>query len=426
MAISKITTNALDVITSVDSGASNLSLKTAGNTALTIDTSGSVGVGTISPAAKLQVVGGTILQNSGGSGTYGTLLNYYSGGGDVNMVIGTSGSGYVYQSVVTNHALVFGTNNVERMRIDANGNIGIVSSPNAWATSKALQLNTSTALWNYGSTNTYLSNNEYFNGTNRIFIANGWVTEYQQAAGNHIWATSSVSGTAGGTVTSNEYMRIDSSGNVGIGTNGPPSKLSVYGPSVEQRFYNTNGTSNDSHSVLIRALGTYWNSMTFDASQLIFNAYGTERMRVDTVGNVSLSTGNLVLPSGKGISFAANPNASGATSEILDDYEHGTWAPSSVTNQAGTAVTWYNNGCTYTKIGRLVFLKYRVQIASSSGTEIRIYGIPFACSDPDSGQGTGLATRVSTNVTVVTNTDHIWIQGINNYEYNYGMAIYQV
>ena len=39
------------------------------------------------------------------------------------------------------------------------------------------------------------------------------------------------------------------------------------------------------------------------------------------------SSGNLVLASGSGIDFSANSNASGMTSEVLDDYEEGTWTP---------------------------------------------------------------------------------------------------
>ena len=38
------------------------------------------------------------------------------------------------------------------------------------------------------------------------------------------------------------------------------------------------------------------------------------------------SSGNLVLASGSGIDFSANSNASGMTSEVLDDSED-TWTP---------------------------------------------------------------------------------------------------
>ena len=68
-------------------------------------------------------------------------------------------------------------------------------------------------------------------------------------------------------------------------------------------------------------------------------------------GNVSLSTGSLVIStSGQGIDFSATPGT--GTSELLADYEEGTWTP----NQGAglTVVGTYSSTGTYTKIGRLV------------------------------------------------------------------------
>ena len=45
-------------------------------------------------------------------------------------------------------------------------------------------------------------------------------------------------------------------------------------------------------------------------------------------GDVTLSTGNLVIgTSGNGIDFSATPGT--GTSELLSDYEEGTWTPTS-------------------------------------------------------------------------------------------------
>jgi len=68
-------------------------------------------------------------------------------------------------------------------------------------------------------------------------------------------------------------------------------------------------------------------------------------------GNVTLSTGNLVIgTSGKGIDFSATPGT--GTSELLADYEEGTWTP----NQGGALIVVgaYSSSGTYTKVGRLV------------------------------------------------------------------------
>jgi hypothetical protein len=180
-----------------------------------IDSSGNVGIGTIAPTA---FSGYKSLSLEGTNG--GVFESKVAGGATAQFYASSTAT---ILNCVNALPLILYTNSTERMRIDSSGNVGISGTPSAWGSSKALQLNGSTALWNFAGTNTYLSNNEYFNGTNRIFTANGWGTEYQQAAGNHIWSTSSTSGTAGGTITNNEFMRIDTSGNLLVGTTTSPA-----------------------------------------------------------------------------------------------------------------------------------------------------------------------------------------------------------
>ena len=73
-----------------------------------------------------------------------------------------------------------------------------------------------------------------------------------------------------------------------------------------------------------------------------------------------------------GVNFSANANASGMSSEILDDYEEGTWSPAFTSQSAGTG--------TYTKVGRLVTIKGVVTCdanGASSGA-ISMSGFPFS------------------------------------------------
>ena len=53
----------------------------------------------------------------------------------------------------------------------------------------------------------------------------------------------------------------------------------------------------------------------------------TTAITIDASENVEINTGNLVIgTSGKGIDFSATSDGSGTTgSEVLDDYEEGTW-----------------------------------------------------------------------------------------------------
>jgi hypothetical protein len=104
-----------------------------------------------------------------------------------------------------------------------------------------------------------------------------------------------------------------------------------------------------------------------------------ERVRIEGGGDVNIKTGNLVIgTSGKGIDFSADSSAAGMTSELLDDYEEGTWTP----NQGAALVVGgsYSSSGTYTKIGRLVTVT-AIQSGSTSietgSSNIIFSNLPF-------------------------------------------------
>jgi len=95
------------------------------------------------------------------------------------------------------------------------------------------------------------------------------------------------------------------------------------------------------------------------------------------VGDVSLSTGNLVIgTSGKGIDFSVTSSGTGTmTSELLADYEEGTFTPT-----AGPVTLTSATG-KYTKIGRAVHFVMEVVFpvtASTAGAGLG--GLPFTVS----------------------------------------------
>lgn len=114
-------------------------------------------------------------------------------------------------------------------------------------------------------------------------------------------------------------------------------------------------------------------------------------------GDQTIVDGNLVIgTAGKGIDFSADPSATGVTSELLDDYEEGTFSPTLTTDGTDfTSVTYFAgfNGGKYTKIGRLVTVQIAlgtsaVTVGSASGN-IRIGNLPFTCAAHTTGTQDG-------------------------------------
>lgn len=94
-------------------------------------------------------------------------------------------------------------------------------------------------------------------------------------------------------------------------------------------------------------------------------------------GDQTIIDGNLVIgTSGKGIDFSATPGT--GTSELLDDYEEGTFSPTISSGITGVGYATQNGS--YTKIGRLVTFSLRLELnaGTAAATILRIGGLPFA------------------------------------------------
>jgi hypothetical protein len=109
-------------------------------------------------------------------------------------------------------------------------------------------------------------------------------------------------------------------------------------------------------------------------------------------GDLSLNIGNLVPAAGKGIDFSASTHAAGMTSELLNDYEEGTWTPT------GNNVTFASASGKYTKIGRQVTVTFDVTMPSTANADqCQLQGLPFTV-----GSGGGASIGYTTNSNVVT------------------------
>ncbi len=139
----------------------------------------------------------------------------------------------------------------------------------------------------------------------------------------------------------------------------------------------------------------------------------TEKFWVDEDGDAYLA-GSLAFASGSGIDFSATSNGSGTSSvsELLDDYEEGTWTPAI---SSGTATF---SEARYTKIGRLVRFSYQVQGMDdiTSANHILVSGLPFPVQAGESaGVAFGTQTdNASANVVYATTSETVYLYSMSS------------
>jgi hypothetical protein len=214
----------------------------------------------------------------------------------------------------------------------------------------------------------------------------------------------------------NERLSVDSSGNVGVGVT-PSAWNSDYKPIDIGLNGCIAGRVGASNTLDIAA-----NSFRNSAGDWVYKqAASTPAVRYQldgssgshiwfsgvagTAGNTIAgfttaamtlnSTGNLVFPSAKGIDFSATADGSGTrTSELLNDYEEGTFTPTvRGSTVAGTGVYTTQAGF-YTKVGRIVTVTvYLNWTAVTLGTgNLQFAGLPFtSLSSPVAYSGISIA-----------------------------------
>ena len=212
---------------------------------------GNVGIGTTSPDETLHV--------SSAAGPLVAILEHTDGGSSElafkdsqqqnDIRIGTADAGF----------RVF-TADQERMRIDSDGNVGIgTSSPRS----------------NPSTTNLHVSDSQVA----RVII------ESTATSGKEWGLFSSATGVLGfyDYDTATEAMRIDSSGNVGIGTTNPSAKLQVHGDilSAGSNISVTNGGS-------ASGVGMY----SPESNEMGLCVNSNEAIRIDSARNVGIGTTN--------------------------------------------------------------------------------------------------------------------------------------
>ena len=397
--------------------------------ALTINNSGNVGIGTTAPDAKLSVNGVA----SFGDGT--ALLPSIANFGDLN-------TGMWFPAADT---IAFSEGGVEAMRITSAGNVGIgTSSPNSFAKLHIVDGAGTLPTMATGDVLTIQNNNDTsdnagltaISGTSGLsYVQFGDSADKNEGAVYYSNSDDSMRFVA----NASERMRINSSGNVGIGTSSPIHELVLSkqaggitdNPTFQiiNRYPNEGnniGYSNRALTLLEAGNGTVRTRIQsrFDSGANLGEigtetshdfrllSAGAERMRIDSSGNVGVGTSS---PSQKldvvgSIEVSDGIYIGGTgTANKLDDYEEGTWTPV-ITAQTGT-ITSYTSAGKYTKIGDLVYVWIYYDISNvGSGTDncfissfpftakTTAYSVPFTGVGRNSSNNTGVI-QISGNAT---------------------------
>jgi len=266
---------------------------------------GDVGIGTTSPTTKLHVVGvpGTIcaLQSSN-SPSVSQVMGYIGAGNDI-----------AYSGTTSNHPYSLITNNTAALNITTNGNVGIgIGNPTTRLQIAVPSTGTTlTGLNKYSGIQLNQTNsvNDEFAGITTSGISSG-------TQGGLLFQSSGGYGIKMHFLTTDDFsvgmknrMTLDHLGNLGIGIANPATKLHVKGTTNVLRLETTNAIVSggacylDLYDSAGRGayLGFGGSSNTLDiwndtAGVTRFGTNNTERMRIDSSGNVGIGIGS---PTGK-------------------------------------------------------------------------------------------------------------------------------
>ena len=298
----------------------------------------------------------------------------------IELKAGGSTYGYLYTSSsqfrvanLTANPVTFFTNNIERMRIDSSGNLGLGNNdPSSYSFDTGPDI-----IIGDGTDNPHLSIVSPTTGTGYVAFADGTTgNEKYRGLIEYAHTTDHMGLRTGGS----ERMRITSAGNVGIGTTSPDQTLHVHKGSAGTVASHASSvlTLENSTTGILQFLTPNTNAqqirfgdpqdngaglIQYDhaTSVMQFNVNGPERMRIDSSGNVGIGTNvpvtylSNVSGSAKGLAIeSAVPVLALKDTSASDDvgYIYQSTDDMRIANYAGGNIT-FSNGSGFTERMRI-------------------------------------------------------------------------
>ena len=332
---------------------------------------GNVGIGETSVSAGLDVkrdVNPVLAIDRGTANTANFNLQY---NGTLTGQLGAANSLFQISAAGASTPMAFYANGAERMRIDTSGNVGI-------GTASAAQL------LDLASTAPNIRLTDTVDGHSEI-DGNAAILKFNADKGN-----AKASSNINFAVDNTERMRIDSSGNVGIGTSVIDERLHVEGSGTNERVKIENTTTGVAGLVMLNTNRRYDVQVNGSDLQVFDNTGSAERLRIDSSGRLLIGSSiagnadaddiNVAGAGNVGITFRGSSSGSGniffADSTSGDDLKRG----QIVYDHSGNSMRLHTNAVERLRIdssGRLL-----VGVSSTSAASTAIFEDNSASNGP--------------------------------------------